>query len=332
MYQPAPLQPDGTTAVVPPWFYPAAPVRDCRDARILFDAVATLLDDAGDPQAALLMLGAGLRVARSCLTPALWQSLCADLRAHRLGTILGEDPVTALSVARPRGYAGDATLLDLVYGEPALAAALATTTPRGRLINAITMESPVHVARRECQAMLTDYVDQVASGGRPVVLALGAGHLREADASFALRHGRIARWVALDQDAESCGEIDRRLGRRVETIPRSISAILTGDVRVEKVDVAYAAGLFDDLPTPIAIKLARRVVGMLRPGGRFLFSNYAAGIWDAGFLEAAMDWHLNVRSPADMAMIAESVAGVTARHWSSSNGALHYCELVKRRR
>ena len=168
MYQPAPLQPDGTTAVVPPWFYPAAPVRDCRDARILFDAVAAMLDDAGDPQAALLMLGAGLRVARSCLAPALWQSLCADLRAHRLGTILGEDPVTALSVARPRGYAGDATLLDLVYGDPALAAALATTTPRGRLINAITMESPVHVARRECQAMLTDYVDQVASGGRPV--------------------------------------------------------------------------------------------------------------------------------------------------------------------
>jgi hypothetical protein len=332
LYQHAPLQADGKAIVVPPWSCPPLPARDCQDARILFDSVAALLDEEDDPRPALMMLSAGLRVARACLPAEAWRGYCADLRAHRLGAVLCEDPVTAHSVARPRGYSGDAALLDLIYAGPVPIAAFADTTARGRRINAVTMTAGVHGARRDCLALLTDYVDLAAIDARPVVLSLGAGHLREADGSNALRSGRIARWVAVDQDVESCAEIDRRLGRRVETIPRYISAILNGEVRIEMVDVAYAAGLFDELPTPIAIKLARRVVAMLRPGGRFLFTNHATGMWDAGFLEAAMDWTLTLRNPAEMARIAESVAGVTARHWSGAHGALHYCELVKHRR
>lgn len=329
LYQHVPLQAEGTAMVVPPWSAAAAPARDCRDARILFDSVAAMLDDESDPRAAMMMLSGGLRVARACLDGDAWRSYCAELRGHRLAAVLAEDPVTALSLARPRGYAGDAALLDLVYAEPALADALAATTPRGRRINAVTMTSPMHNARRECRTLIGDYIDQAAAVSRPVILSIGAGHLREADDSHALRRGRIARWVALDQDAESCAEIDRRLGRRVETIARPIGAILKGDVRVEKIDIAYAAGLYDDLPLPIAITLARRVVAMLRPGGRFLFTNYAAGMWDAGFMEAVLDWPMHLRSPAEMAQIADGIAKVTARHWSGVQGAMHYCELVK---
>ncbi len=330
LYQHAPLQSETSDSIIPPWSHPAAPARDCHDGRILFDATATALDNDDDPRTALAMLSAGLRVARSFLPRDAWRAYGTELRAHRLGPMLCEDPITARSVARPRGYAGDAVLLDMIYAEPALAEALAQTTPLGRRLNAVAMVSPINNARRERRALLASRIDQAAIGAKPVILAIAAGHLREAEDSHAFRNGRIARWVALDQDAQSCAEIEARLGRRVETIPQSISAILKGEVRVKKVDFAYAAGLYDYLPAAVAIKLTRRVVAMLRPGGRYLFANYATGIWDAGFMEAVMDWNLKLRSPADMAQIADGVAGVTARHWSGVHGAVHYCELIKR--
>ncbi len=323
------LVPDTAAAPVLPWPHAAIPVRDCQDAGILFDVTAMALAGDPEPSGALAMLAAGLRVARSCMSRDAWQAFCAELRAHPLGALLREDPVTARSAARLRGHAGDAVMLDMIYREPLLAEALAATTPLGRRINAVTMVSPVTNALRERRALLAHHVDTTAASGRAVVFAIAAGHLREAEDSQAFRNGRIARWVALDPDLESCAEITRRLGDRIETIPQSISAILKGEVRIEKVDLAYAAGLYDYLPTAIAIKLTRRVVAMLRPGGRYLFTNYATGIWDAGYMESAMDWNLILRSPADMAQIAAGVTGVTARHWSGVHGAVHYCELIR---
>ena len=216
-------------------------------------------------------------------------------------------------------------------GGQSAAADLAATTPLGRAINAITNVTPVTVALRERRALLGQWVD-AAAAAQPgaTVFSIAAGHLREADDSAALAAGSIGRWVALDQDAKSCAEIACRLGGRVEIVPRSIAAILKGDYFLGDVDLAYAAGLYDYLPLPLAARLTRRVTAMLRPGGRFYFANYASGIWDAGYMESAMDWPLILRGADDMAAIAAAAGpGVSVRHWAGVHGAVRYCEIVR---
>ena len=324
----ATLSPD--TAALP-WSAAVAERHGCGDTAILLDVTATALLEGGDPVTSLAMLSAGLRIARSCMAAADWQAYCSTLRAHPLGAILRQDPVTARSAARPRGYAGDAVMLDLIYGEPILAEALAATTPLGRAINTVTNATPVTVALRERRALLASWVDAAtAEAASPTIFTVASGHLREADDSAAFKDGAIGRWVALDQDVESCDEVATRLGRRVETVPRSIGAILKGDYVLENVDLAYAAGLYDYLPQGLATRLTRQLVRMLRPGGRFYFANYAAGIWDAGYMESAMDWPLTLRNRSEMAAIAAGAGpDATVRHWSGAHGAIHYCEIIR---
>lgn len=320
-----------TESIALPWAAESAQSRACGDPAILLDVTAEALGGDGDPVMPLAMLSAGLRVARSCLTPAAWQAYCEQLRAHPLGAMLREDPITARCAARPRGYAGDAVMLDLIYREPLLAQALAATTARGRVVHAMVDAAPTTAALRERRDLLAQWVDAAAAAApAPTVLAVAAGHLREADISQAFAAGNIGRWVALDQDAESCDEIASRLGDRIEIVRHSITAILKGQFALKGIDLAYAAGLYDYLPQSLATRLTRRMVAMLRPGGRFYFANYAAGIWDAGYMESAMDWALVLRSPAEMAVIATAAApDCQIRHWSGAHGAIHYCEIIR---
>lgn len=317
--------------IITPWSAAPPVSLRCDDSSILLDVVAVNLRDGRDQMASLSMLSAGLRVARSCLSTADWQAYCRMLRDHPLGAIMRQDPLTARCANRPRGYAGDAVMLDMIYGEPILAEALAATTPLGRVINQVVNNVPATVALRERRAFMAQWVDAAAAARpAPTILTVAAGHLREADDSAAWAAGQIGRWVALDQDAESCAEIAARQGSQIEIMPESIMAILKSDFPVNDIDLAYAAGLYDYLPHRLAARLTRRLVGLLRPGGRFCFANYAAGIWDAGYMESAMDWSLILRSPADMQAIAASAGpDVAVRHWSGVYGAIHYCEITR---
>ena len=75
------------------------------------------------------------------------------------------------------------------------------------------------------------------------VLTIAAGHLREADASEALREGRIKRWVALDQDPLSVGSITRDFsGKPVEASDGSVRGLLDNAYELGQFDLIYAAG------------------------------------------------------------------------------------------
>ncbi len=71
---------------------------------------------AGDGVKAVCLLIDELR--RVCLTtsPGMWlEELVPICRRHRLQTLLLEDPHTRRAFEKPRGYAGDAEMLDYVY-------------------------------------------------------------------------------------------------------------------------------------------------------------------------------------------------------------------------
>jgi len=244
-----------------------------------------------------------LNAARSRLHLDVWRALIPVVQNHPVLQYFLEDPLTRWSFTKPRGYSGDAQLLDYIYCDPHVAEGVANASEIGKALYRHTKDVPSCIAARERRDLLTRYVDETAAKNGPEteVLAIAAGHLREANASVALGEGRLKRWVALDQDPQSVGLIARDFrGTAVEAIDGSVRTVLARGHRLGKFDLIYASGLYDYLAHNVAVKLTKTCLQMLKPNGAFLFANYADNNPDAGYRETFMDWMLLLRSEVDM--------------------------------
>ena len=267
---------------------------------------------------------------------SVWQDLVPMVQDHPVRQYFHEDPFTRWSFEKPRGYSGDAHLIDFIYGHPSTAEEIQSASLLGRTLHEYTRNAPSAVAVRERRDLLTRYVDQVAAekGSDTEILTIAAGHLREADRSVALKEGRIKRWVALDQDPMSVGATIRDFsGTCVEAIDGSVRGLLTKSQKLGTFDFVYAAGLYDYLADKVAIKLTQTCLEMLKPGGMFLFANFSTEVPDDGYMETMMNWTLLLRSQADMwNIINESVAGhdVETQVMFGANRNILYGTIQKR--
>ncbi|TJW40639.1 MAG: class I SAM-dependent methyltransferase [Mesorhizobium sp.] len=261
------------------------------------------IEQQKDPAEIIRRLMSHLEAMRSKVDPDVWQALMPVVRNHPVLEYFLEDPLTRWSHDKPRGYSGDAQLLDYIYCDPHVAKSVANASEIGKALYRHTKDVPSCVAARERRDLLTRYVDEIATrnGPQTEVLAIAAGHLREANRSAALQEGRLKRWVALDQDPQSVGLITRDFqGTAVEAIDGSVRTMLTRGHKLGKFDFIYASGLYDYLAHNVAVKLTKTCLQMLKPNGTFLFANYAEGNPDAGYRETFMNWVLLLRSEVDM--------------------------------
>jgi hypothetical protein len=237
-----------------------------------------------------------------------WPSFARTCLEHPLRGLLHQDPFTYRAFSKPRGYAGDAVMMDYIYGLGEAEQAARETTPIGRRIFQYMDTRPSARAVRYRRQLLADLIDRVALRGGSSVLALAAGHLREAAISSAMRDGAIRNFVAFDQDEKSLAVVDRdyrHLG--IRAMPGSVRQIISGQTNPGRFDFVYAAGLFDYLARPAAEALTRRMFEMTRPGGLMLIPNFLTGARDTGYMESFMDWHLIYRSQSEMWALAAAL-------------------------
>ncbi|MEI6417789.1 MAG: class I SAM-dependent methyltransferase [Sphingomonadales bacterium] len=270
-------------------------------------------------------------VLRHQLLPADWQALCAATLAHPVMQFIRQDPMIDRCIRRPRGYAGDAVMIDMLYHHPDISPQLIAATPLGRQLHTFGVHAPVAQAVRDRRQVLADLLDGAAANvAGPHVLAVAAGHLREAELSSAFASGGIGRMVALDQDAESCGVIGYRHGDKVEIVPQSITGLLRHTLADDRFHLIYAAGLYDYLDERLGALLTKRLADRLAPGGRLVVANLADVLWDAGGMEAMMDWHLIYRNAADMAALAAHLGPEFAvNQFSGSHGDMLYLDVTR---
>lgn len=278
---------------------------------LILDAAKRQFDQDSEPKQIIHEILKDLHDLRQDLHQAVWQSLIPIAQNHPVSEFFLQDPFTRWSFEKPRGYSGDAHLLDFVYGHSNVMEQVAGTSPLGRALYGYTKEASSSVAARERRDLLTRHVDEIAAvrGQETEVLAIAAGHLREANRSIALQEGRIKRWIALDQDPLSVASIRRDFqGTRVEAIDGSVRGLLTNAYDLGRFDFIYAAGLYDYLSRKVAVKLTRTCMQMLKPNGTFLFANFAQDSGDDGYMETFMNWALLLRSEADMWDIIDASA------------------------
>jgi hypothetical protein len=274
-------------------------------------------------------LASRLHVLRRDLDSATWSLLCPIARNHEVAVYLNQDPLTNWSVTKPRGYSGDASLLDIYYRHASMAGLLAGSTPLGREIHDVTLNVAACEGGRERRTILARTVDDTAdrAGSEAEVLSVAAGHLREAELSRSLAEGRIGRWVALDQDPVSVDTMLRdRPSEAVQPVVGSVLGLLRRSYDLGSFDLVYASGLFDYLQEKTAVKLVDRLLEHVKPGGEFLFANFSDEVVSDGYMETFMDWPLILRSADDMRRILAQAS--RGRHefdvWYGSNRTVVY--------
>jgi hypothetical protein len=237
-----------------------------------------------------------------------WPQFKQFCAAHQLRELLQQDPLTFRAFTKPRGYAGDAVMMDYVYGLGQAVEAESHATRLGRAIFRFTCERPASRAVRYRRKLIANLIDGTAAEGAARILAIASGHLREVELSSAVREKRLEEFVAFDQDAASLEVVSREYAQLgVTAMQGSARQILSGKVELGCFDFVYAAGLFDYLTHPAARSLTGRMFTMLRPGGRLLVPNFLPGVRDIGYMEAFMDWHLIYRDHGMMRALAESL-------------------------
>jgi SAM-dependent methyltransferase len=222
--------------------------------------------------------------------------------------LIRQDPFTHHCALKPRGYAGDAQLLDYLYG---ISGVPAGTTPLGRSIFHHMMDQQGGRSVRSRGKILARLIDETAERHpSPRILAIACGHLREGIHSKALMSGKIKEFVALDQDADSLAVVEKTYASAgVRTVQGSVRSLLNGKTDFEGFDLVYAAGLYDYLADRVATRFTRTMFDMLAPEGRLLVANFAPVLPEVGYMETFMEWNLIYRTAEEMAQLTGEIPG-----------------------
>lgn len=307
--------------------------QDARTAPRLTDDLSALFDRAAD-----LIEGGDAVAAFRLLTPplsALWTEaralgMAEDMlqlaRSHRLHALVRQDPFTRRAAEKPRGYAGDAVMLDYIYG----VALPRDTTETGQRVFACTTRSGMGLSVMYRRVLLRSLIDDViasVAGGR--ILSVASGHCRELTGSGVQSPLFDGEFVALDQDPESCALVaDEQRAHRVRVINRGVRDLMSGAVgELGRFDLVYSAGLYDYLPDALARRLTQRLLALLAPGGRLLIANFMPGGTGRGYQELFMDWTLIVRDAAEMEALSRAAGADRVHTFVDPHRNVVYAEL-----
>lgn len=278
------------------------------------DAWAEALSEGDDiPGTAAAIFGELNQIRLSVRTDEWLDYAAGTFRAHALHGLLLQEPLSRRAFEKPRGYAGDAAMIDLIYApEDAQIANLDELTCLGR---ALYSDWIVDLATcrgvRARRAMIRARLNELAETREaPKVLSVASGHLREALRCAALERGAIGRFVALDQDAASLAVVAGEHGDQgVETVLGGVGDIVHRRIALGEFDFIYATGLYDYLPTPIAQQLTSALFAMLEPNGILVFANILPDVESRGYLEACLDWRMLHRSRTELRQLVSTLPG-----------------------
>lgn len=275
------------------------------------------------------------------LTPplsALWsearatgraEEMLAWCRVHPLQALVQQDPFTQRAASKPRGYAGDAVMMDYIYtGTPPAG----TTALGAEVFNATTCAGMGLSVRYRRQLLKSLIDDAVVSHAAPRLLSVASGHCRELEGSLAETPHFSGEFLALDQDALSCAEVARvHAAHRVRVLNHGVRELVSGPLAdtLGSFDLVYSAGLYDYLPDVLACRLTQRLLGLLRPGGRLLLANFVPGGTGRGYMELFMDWTLVLRSEAAMRALAEAAGAAHTVTFHDPHRNVVYAELQR---
>ncbi len=280
-----------------------------------------------------------LRGLRSSVSRERWLTIAAEIvMRHPIAELALGCPVTRRSFEKPRGYPGDAPLLDLIYGVGDKLETPHPATIAGQVHFYVAHSTACRAVRQRRQIIASELAKLAAeAAGGLSILSVACGHLREFELLSPATTDKIVAFHVLDQDTESLAEVQRCYGSkgRIRTVEGSVKSIIRTKTIFADLDFIYSAGLFDYLAPPIAMRLIEHLFGFLKPGGRLLVANFTPSVEDVGYMETFMDWRLIYRTPKELhelfsSLPAGEVAGI--KSFTDQRDAVAYAIVEKQGR
>lgn len=253
----------------------------------------------------LLITLYGLDNLRRTLPPDEWKMFCkTQTTNHPLHKLLLNDPYTRRAFEKPRGYSGDAVLLDYLfdYNSPPDG----KVNPIGEKIFYFITRSDPGEAVRYHRTFIAHLIDNIAIKAiSPIsVLSIAAGHVREADLCIAIQTRKIKRFVAFDQDQESLDVVKNQYAHLgIEPMQGTVNDLVNNQYPLGKFDLIYAPGLFEYLNRQEALQLIRWMFDTLREHSYLLVSNFREDVPNTlyrTYMEAFMHWFLIYRTDVEI--------------------------------
>ena len=288
----------------------------------------------GEIDSGLSALMTGLWELRQGSTLDQWHHLIREGRQHPLCKVLLQDPMTEWAFTRPRGYPGDAVLLDHTYElGNVVSRRLENATALGKNIYRWLVTFSGIIGLKERRRYIATLLDETAETRTHAnVLSIACGHGRELDLCTAIRSERL-HFTGLDQDEESLQTLNRDYDcPHVSTEVRTVKELLQDQSKYAGFDLVYSMGLFDYLPDNLAQVFLNAMMSMAKPGGRVVIANGLKGVLDTGYIEMFMDWHLIYRTEDDLTRLLSRPSDVIhhSRVFSQASKHFGYLEVVKR--
>ena len=304
------------------------------DLVALFDSVTTAFDN-GVTYPAMAQLVEGLAALGAANRGSDWIDYAKNVaKSHPVSRYVLDCPFTRHSATRPRGYPGDAQLIDFIYRHPAMGEAERQASDFGRSVLLHNVDSPAPAAVRARRHLTATYMsDVVAQRPGAHVMSVACGHARELELLAPKVARSIGRFVAYDQDPASLSVATAysAKGIPVEPVQGTILQLLK-ERTLTGFDLIFSAGLYDYLSDKLAEKLTANLFTRLKPGGKLIVANFLPDIRDAGYMEIFMDWRLIYRDERQIRAFARKIDPAelrSTRYFPEPNRNVGFLELTR---
>lgn len=239
------------------------------------------------------------KLSAKCSSDEFQEWIKGHCLAHPVAKYFLQTPVTNRCFTKPKGYAGDATLIDYIYLKENLTEYTDDTSQK--IHDAICQATSCDSVRERAKFFGNQISQLSKQKNRKIsAISIASGHLRELDhvENF---EDKVYHFIGLDQDADSNVEARRSYPYKGLTVlDESIKYVLAGKLAPESFDLVYSAGLFDYLEEKLAARMTRRMFDLVAPGGTMIIPNFAKGIIERGYMETFMDWYLIYRDEMEV--------------------------------
>lgn len=225
----------------------------------------------------------------------------ADIR-KRVDAFSSAKSIAGFCYLQPYGYAGDFQLIDRLY---------TNYKGPGKAIQRwddFAQSQPAAQAVRNRKAY---FINLLQTGKPNKVLNIASGPCRD-----------IKEYYDNNQDAATaidCVELD---GRAIQYAQH----LLNNDARVTfmqqnillyratgKYKLVWSAGLFDYFSDNLFVRVLRKLLACVEPGGKLVIGNFSEENPNRAFMEGGMNWFLHHRSPEQLVDLAKQAG---AASWS----------------
>ncbi len=226
---------------------------------------------------------------------------------HPVAELVLQEPATRWSFQKPRGYSGDAILIDYMYR---VKSCDVHDSYLGKELNGYFNLTPAVSSVRWRSNHIAQEIQkyQASKDSKISVLSVASGHLRELAYITDAAH-KIDRFVCIDQDLESNKLVKSTYNQHhfLEVIDDSINYILKRKLIGQQFDFIYSAGLFDYLNDKVASRMIERLYEVLSPGGTMIIPNFLKDINEKVYMETFMKWNLIYRNDDDMIQLCSGL-------------------------